>query len=94
MTIDTNDWNATPAGAPPRPDPHGQAAILLVESLIHALVARAALSIDDAVDVVSVAVDATIEIAAERGDADDRHDPAAALLVAILASLRIDAAGR
>jgi hypothetical protein len=39
------------------PDPYGQAALLLVESLIHGLVDRSVLTLAEAVDVVTVALD-------------------------------------
>jgi hypothetical protein len=45
------------------PDPHGQAALLLVESLIHGLIGRRVLSVQDAVDIVEVALDAQIAMA-------------------------------
>lgn len=77
----------------PAADAHGEAAILLIESLIHGLVARTVLSRDEAVELVAVAIDARIEIAADRGEGEDPHDPALALLSAIRASLAIGTGG-
>ena len=59
------------AARTPGTDEHGQAALLLVESLIHGLVARSLISVQDAVEIVDVAVEIR---AAIEGDADDRPD--------------------
>lgn len=72
------------------PDARGQAAILLVESLIHALIARSLIRLEDAIDVVTTAIDVKMEIAAGDGDSDDSTDHALGLLVAIRHSLRHD----
>lgn len=39
----------------PEPDAHGQAEMLLVESLIHGLIARSVISVADAVEIVEIA---------------------------------------
>jgi hypothetical protein len=72
-------------------DAHGEAAMLLVESLIHGLVARSVLSVEEAIDLVGVAVDARVEIVADRGECDAAQDRTLALLSAIGTSLAIDA---
>ena len=85
----TNDNHpAMPGITPPMPDAHGQAALLLVESLIHGLMERSVLSVGEAIDIVetadSVQVDAAIE-------ADGHGEPlwrGHALLSAIAASLK------
>lgn len=46
-------------------DAHGHAALVLVESLILSLVDRSVMGADEARDVVSIAIDATEEIASE-----------------------------
>jgi hypothetical protein len=91
------DDNRDPApdpdpAAPPTTDVHGEAAMLL-ESLIHGLVARSVLSVDEAIALVTVAVDARAEIVADRGEADAAQDRALALLSGIGASLAYDAGG-
>lgn len=71
-------------------DPHGQAALLLVESLIHGLCENATLTLDEAIEIAERAVD----VQADRAEAADgaaaplwqSHE----LLLAITASLRID----
>jgi hypothetical protein len=44
-------------------DPHGRAALLLVESLIHALVEKAVLTRAEAIEVIDIAVDVEEELA-------------------------------
>ncbi len=91
MTSSTNDNEGPrPVFRVDEPDPHGQAAILLVESLIHALVARSVISMEDAIEVVTVALDAKIEIAHEFGCRDDTMDKSVALLARIRQSLSND----
>ena len=65
----TNDNDGARAPAPPgRPDAHGQAALLLVESLIHGLIARSVITVADAVEIVGVATDVKAQISADLGD--------------------------
>jgi len=44
------------------PDAHGRAAMLLVESLLHGLIARDLITVADAVEVVEVAADVAGEV--------------------------------
>jgi hypothetical protein len=87
----TND-NQLENSAPRRePDAHGQAALLLVESLIHDLVARSVLSVDEAVEIVEVAAEVKAEVAADLGDSPATMRHSLALLEAIGRSLKGDA---
>jgi hypothetical protein len=52
----------------PEPDAHGQAALLLTESLLHGLIARSVITVADAVEIVGVAEEVKEEIAFELGD--------------------------
>lgn len=52
-------------GAVDNADAHGHAALVLIESLILSLVDRSVMGADEARDVVSIAIDATEEIASE-----------------------------
>ncbi len=72
----------------PEPDPHGQAALLLVESLIHALISRSVITAQEAVDLVEVAGDVATSLADERGETPDTKRRAMTLLAAIRTSLR------
>ncbi|WP_426265465.1 hypothetical protein [Sphingomonas sp. PWP1-2] len=91
MTEITND-NDLPRAVPrfERPDAHGQAAMLLVESMIHGLIARSVIKLEDAVDMVTVAIDVKMEIAADLGDSHDTMDKSLGLLSAIRDSLSND----
>ena len=72
------------------PDPHGQAALLLVESLIHGLIASSALTVEDAVEIIDVAVEVKMDAAADRGETDHTADRPLALLKAMSTSLMGD----
>lgn len=69
MDKPTNDNNAF-NGALLESDAHGQAALLLVESLIHGLIARQVIRVEDAVDIISIAVETAEESA---GDPENSH---------------------
>ena len=71
---------------PSGPDPHGQAALLLVESLIHSLVETGSLSVEDAVSTIEVARDAQLDLA----EADRSRPVTTQLLEDILHSLEGD----
>lgn len=72
------------------PDPYGQAALLLVESLIHVMTERSILSVADAVEVVETAADVQYEIADVADGAGSAMRRAAALLMAMADSFRQD----
>jgi hypothetical protein len=72
------------------PDAHGQAAMLLVESLIHGLIARSVIQVADAIDMVTVAIEVKMEIAADLGDNQDTKDKTLGLLSVIRESLSLD----
>jgi hypothetical protein len=71
-------------------DAHGQAALLLVESLIHGLIARSMISVSEAVEIVEVAVEVNAELALDRSDEEEGLDHSLQLLGAISESLRRD----
>lgn len=82
----TNDNMAAVHG----PDAHGQAALLLVESLIHGLLARSLISVADAVEIVEVASEVKVEVAVDLGDSPANLRRSLSLLTAISDSLRRD----
>lgn len=90
MTEDiSNDNELARAAADARaPDAHGQAAMLLVESLLHGLVARSVLSVTDAVEIVDIAGEVKIEVAADLGDTPSSLHRSLVILAAIGASLK------
>ena len=64
--------------------------MLLVESLIHGLIARSVINVADAVEIVDVAAEVKADIAEELGDSPATMEKSLALLGAISASLRPD----
>lgn len=90
MSSDISNDNVYVASAVPGNNTHGRAAILLVESLIHGLIARDVITVADAVEIVDVAAQVTTDIS------DDPDSSAAGvwepveLLNAIGTSLRLD----
>jgi len=84
-----DDDSSHPDQPRPEPDAYGQAAMLLVESLIHGLIARSILSTADAVEIVDAAAEVCFEMATELGKLQD-NSRALAILDAISASLNID----
>lgn len=91
MTDSTNDNELSPAVSRKEgPAAHGQAALLLVESLIHILIARSVIGREDAIELVTVAIDVTTEISVDRGDSDETFERSIAPLSAIRQSLCID----
>lgn len=62
MSPSSNDNGALPPAAIVA-EAHGQAAILLVESLIHGLIERSVLSVADAVSIIETAADISREMA-------------------------------
>jgi hypothetical protein len=87
----SNDNNRSVADAELRgPDAHGQAAMLLVESLIHGLIERSALTVTEAIEIVEVASQIKTEVADALGDSPATMRKSLALLSAISASLMLD----
>lgn len=75
-------------------DPHGQAALVLVESLIHGLVARSVLTTVDAVDILEGAKEVQADFADAADGAGAGMWRSHALITAMTASLRHDLPGR
>ena len=87
---DNDNVSGPPNGSAYDGDAHGRAAMLLVESLIHALIARSALTVEDAIEVVEVAADVDMELALELDIAPATLKKSLDLLARINASLRHD----
>jgi hypothetical protein len=67
---------------------HGQAALLLIESLMHALVAKGSLTREEFVDVVEGAAEVEIEL--RSGGALTPHDNDSSLLQPLADAFRIE----
>lgn len=74
----------------PEPDAHGQAALLLVESLLHAMLERGILTVDEAIGIAAAAGEVKEEIAAEATESDDTARHSLQLIARIVASLEYD----
>lgn len=72
------------------PDAHGQAALLLTESLIHTLIENAAMSNMDAIQVVRSAAEVKVEVATAAGESDKRMKESLKLLEKMRRSLESD----
>ena len=84
---DTGRADQIPA---PMSDVHGQAALLLVESLIHGLCERSILSADDAVEIAERAMDVQGELAELADGAGEPMWQSHHLLFGIARSLKAD----
>ena len=78
------------SGRRPDPDAHGQAALLLVESLLHGLLAKGILTIDDALAVTTAASEVKEDVADAETEAADTAQLSLMLLDRISASLESD----
>jgi hypothetical protein len=88
MTHDPIDPRATPTIS--EPDAHGQAALLLTESLIHMLVETKGLTNAQAVDVVHTAAVVKVEVAEAAGESRSRMLESLALLSRMEHSFQAD----
>ena len=70
------------------PDAHGQAALLLVEAMLHALVEAKVFTARDARSIVETAVDVKIDVAEAAGEATLTLERSLQLLRTIAFSLR------
>lgn len=69
---------------------NGQAAILLVESLIHGLISKSVISVAEAVEIVEIAANVTSEICIDEDRSDPTPGKSFTLLSAIAQSLKHD----
>jgi len=80
----------TGTGGRTDPDAHGQAALLLVESLIHGLIARSSLTRAEAIDIIDIAADVKIEYAEETEESRAILARSLVLIEALAETLRKD----
>lgn len=72
------------------PDAHGQAALLLTESLLHMLVENNCLTNTQAIEVVRIAAEVKVEVAVAAGESDGRMRESLALLSKMESSFKAD----
>ena len=85
--------SAKDSTAPPvvvEPDAHGQAALLLTESLIHMLVERGALTNTQAIEVVQTAAEVKVEVASAAGESAKRMIESLVILERMRSSFESD----
>lgn len=85
-----NDKTSNPTAPKTGPEPYGQAALLLVESLIHGLIARSALTVEQAIEIIQIAADVKQDEADHVGETPATLKNALHLLNSISASLMHD----
>ncbi len=79
-----------PVLAPSEPDAHGQAALLLAESTLHALVETGTLTNSQALSVIETTCEVKTEVARRTGESNMRMEESLALLRAIYVSFEHD----
>lgn len=92
MSDEFSNDNAEFAGptAAREPDAHGQAALFLVESLIHVLIERSVISVASAADAIETAIEVKHDIGLQLGDSPATLAKSLKLLEAISASIQRD----
>lgn len=86
----SNDNDSGFSGLPQAHDAHGKAALLLVESLIHALCENATLNASDAIEIAERAVSVQFDKAEAADPMQSSMWDSHSLLMSIAASLRTD----
>lgn len=81
---------ARPQPSDPEPDAHGQAALLLAESILHALVEKSTLSVPEAIAVVQIAAEVKVEVATLARESEGRMQASLDLLSRIAQSFETD----
>ncbi len=80
--------NGNPTALPVlEPDAHGQAALMLAESMLHALMEKGSFTVSEALSVVSTAQEIKVEFAHLAGESNSRMQASLDLLTTIGASL-------
>lgn len=72
------------------PDAHGQAALLLTESLIHMMVEKSVITNGEAIEVIQTAAEVKIEVATAEGESKKRMKESLFLLSAMQVSFAAD----
>lgn len=72
------------------PDAHGQAALLLTESLIHTLVENSAITNDQAIEVIRIAAEVKVEVATAAHESNGRMQESLSLLSKMASSFESD----
>ncbi len=79
-----------PSGTGSEPDAHGQAALLLAESMLHMLVEKRTLTLVDALSVIQTTCEVKIDVAEAAGESNRRMQESLELLRMMSASFAVD----
>lgn len=90
MAIEQLDDGIRPSIVRVEPDAHGQAALLLAESILHALVETSTLTNAEAISVVTAASEVKREVATAAGESVGRMQQSLNLLLQMTASFESD----
>lgn len=82
--------NQVPTALPDEPDAHGQAALILAESMLHAMVAKSLITNREAIEIIGSAAEIKVEVATAAGESDKRMKQSLALLLKMTKSLASD----
>lgn len=80
----------SPSPGRAEPDAHGQAALLLTESLVHSLLGKASLTNAEAIEVIETAQDVMSEVGTSSGESARRIQEALHLLSRMAARFKTD----
>ena len=86
----SSDQGRLPINRGGPPDAHGRAALLLAESMLHALLDKGILRTDEAIAIMATATEAEEEMVANGDDPAAIGEESLALLAKIAASLELD----
>lgn len=90
MPHSANENSMGPSAPSSEPDAHGQAALILAESILHALVEKATFTEQEGVAVVQSACEIKTEVATQSGESDRRIQESLELLKRIAISFEAD----
>ena len=90
MNIAQDGSGIAPTPRLAEPDAHGQAALLLAESILHTLMEAGVLTNRDAIMTVQSAAEVKVDVAAVTGESQGRMQQSLDLLSRIQASLETD----
>jgi len=88
--MSSNDNYVSPNVTSSLPDSHGQAALLLVESLIHGLIERSVITRQNGLDIIETAISVQGDVARATDGTADPMWHAHSLLTRVAGSLEID----
>ena len=90
MPHSANENTLVPLPPSDEPDAHGQAALILIESILHALVEKDVLTTHEALDAIHTAHEVKTEIATRAHESESRMQESLELLKRIAMTFEVD----